>query len=359
MSRRNFLKIWILQFLFVSTACRQIYEPVLENSEKLLVVEALVTDVREEYFVKLSFTSLFNSPEIENPLSGASVWVKDESDNSIQSYIESKAGYYSFMPDSTSKGIIGHTYTLHFKTPDGELYESSTATLKEPAGVNSVYGLIKDRVVLTASADDGSVLYRTQPYIDIVADIPSQTSQPCRVRLKSDWLFEMTDTHDEVLGPPPPPTYSWIFYRDSPICLSDVTGNQVKNEQFAGSLLIGYLRLLYTKFHLTYVILSVNFYNLNDDSYDVYTSMKEQLDANNALFDPISPQIGGNISCISNPDKTVIGLFEVSSHVQLLYFVSQYGLNAPFIDPARLPHVLPSADEGVSEGIPPDWWIVE
>jgi hypothetical protein len=350
-------KIEMLLFLFASTACREIYEPVLENGEHILIIEALMTDAVEEYFVKLSYTSPFNSPDTGNPLSGASVWVTDYSDNSIQTYTESKAGYYSFLPDLTSKGINGHTYTLHIKTPEGELYESSPEMLNAPVRVDSVYGFIKNRVVLTATSDNGSVSYQTQPYIDIAADI--RTISTSNVRLKSDWLFEMIDHHDEVLGQPPPPTYRWTFYKDSPICLSDVTGSQIKKNQFAGSLLIGYLRLLYSKYHLNYVILSMNFYNLNDDSFIAYSAMQDQLEANDALFDPVATQIGSNISCITNPEKTVIGLFEASSHIQVLYFVSQSGQNAPYIVSARLPHILPPTDEGVSEGIPPDWWIVE
>jgi hypothetical protein len=359
MSRKTILKICMLQFLFISIGCREIYEPALENSDNILVIEALMTNVQEEYFVKLSLTSLFNSAESENPVSGATVWVADLTDNSIQYYTESKAGYYSFLPDAGSEGVVGHIYKLFITTRDGEKYESSPETLHAPVRVDSLYGLIKNRAVLTETTDDGSVLYQTQPYIDLVTDVRSNSSQPSKVRFKADWLFEMIDTHNDVFGPPPPPTYRWIFYRDSPICLSDATENQTKKEQFAGSLLVGYLRLLYSKFYLTYVVLSMNFYTLNEDSFIEYSTMKEQLDANNALFDPITTQIGGNISCTTNPEKAAIGLFEVSSHIRILYFVSQFGDNNPSIESARLPHILPSTDEGASEGIPPDWWIVE
>jgi len=59
--------------------------------------------------------------------------------------------------------------------------------------------------------------------------------------------------------------------------------------------------------------LRIEQYTLNRDSYNFYKNANSQLAANGKIFDPVTAQLYGNLKCINNSSKIVLGLFEVSS----------------------------------------------
>lgn len=357
--KNQLIYLFIVLFLMiVAIRCSQIYDPRLDNTVNILVVEAHMTNVPEPYYVKLSLTSLFNSSSLSNPVSGANVWVIDNNNSSKYTYSETGTGHYSFTPNQNETGAFGHSYTLHIETSDGNIYESSPEVMSSPAHVDSVYGIRKTKTELVESPEGGSSLYENRNYIDIISDIQSNKDSVPKVRFESDWIFEMINYHRDVTGGPPvPPTYSWTYTRDSSLYISESTKSYILKEQYSGSLLTDNLAALYENQFLQYIILVMNYYYLNDDSYSFYTDMTEQLSANDALFDPISKQINGNIRCINNPEKTAAGLFDVSSHETEVFFVNPNSQNnPPTIKKTGSFNGLPTKTAGKTEGLPPDWW---
>jgi hypothetical protein len=349
----------VLSLTIIANGCSQIYDPHLENTDDILVVEGHLTNCLETYSVKLSLTSSFNSSIISNPVSGAKVWVLDNKDRSIFLYSETSPGNYIYDPELEVKtGNIGHIYTLHIETSDGNIYESSPEMMSPPAHVDSIYGIKKNKAELIESPDGGSLLYENRTYIDIISDIQGYNDSIPKVRFKPGWIYEMINYHRDVIGgPPPPPTYTWKYTIDSSLCISEATNTDMLNEQYSGSLLTDNLSGLYEKQNLQYIILVMNFYYLNNDSYSIFNDMKEQLSANDALFDPISQVIKANIKCLNNPEKPVAGLFDVASHEVKVYFVTPNLNSPPVIKQAGSFHEIPSEAEGITEGVPPSWWF--
>jgi len=359
MKNKRITLLIVLCLTIIVIGCRQIYDPHLDNTDDILVVEAHITNDLETYFVKLSLTSPFNSSAISNPVSGAKVWVIDNKNSNIHLYSETSNGHYIFTPNSDETGAIGHSYTLHIETSEGNIYESSPEVMSSPAHVDSVYGIRKIKAELIESPDNGSSLYENRTYIDIISDIQSNIDSVPKVRFESDWIFEMINYHRDVTGGPPvPPTYSWTYSKDSTLRISEATKNYILKGQYSGSLLTDNLAGLYENQNLQNIILVMNYYYLNDDSYSNYNDMTEQLTANDALFDPISKQIKGNIKCLNNPEKPVAGLFDVAYHVIKVFFVNPNSQNRPpTIIKTGSFYGLPANTEGHTEGIPPEWWF--
>ena len=344
--------------ILIFSGCSRIYDPALEVTKDVVVVEALMTDDLETYFVKLSLTSPFNSSNLRDPVSGARVWVIDNLNRIVHLYSETGNGYYSYTPKSGKTGIVGHPYTLHIERSEGDIYESSPEIMPSPSLVDSVYVIRKEKAELVESPDDGSVLYGIRNYVDVISDIRNISLSTPRVRFEPNWIFEMIDYPSGGMGPPPPPVYSWIYTKNNSLSISDDINSQILKEQYAGSLLVDNLAKLYEKQNLMYVILVMNYYYLTDDSYRFYYDMKKQLSAEDALFDPVSKQIGGNIKCLNDPEKPVIGMFDVTSHETALFFVKLNNKNSPpVVKPAGNLHGLPTEEEGSTEGTPPDWWM--
>jgi hypothetical protein len=76
------------------------------------------------------------------------------------------------------------------------------------------------------------------------------------------------------------------------------------------------------------IILTAKLFRVNQDVYEFYTKVNEQLQAKNRIFDPVALNITGNISCVNNPDRPVFGIFEVASINSLtIYFHQPWNKN--------------------------------
>lgn len=339
--------------------CSQIYDPHLDIQEDILIVDAHMTDKPEIYSVKLSLTSPFNSSAISTTVSGANVLVIDNKNNNRQIYSETGRGYYTYNPGIDNIPVSGDSYTLHIETSDGNIYESSPELMPPHVIADSIYGIKKNRTVLIQSPDGGSTIPTINSYIDIIADIQTSAASAVKVRFKPGWIFEMINYHREITGGPPvPPTFSWTFTIDNSLYISYVTNNNILKEQYAASLQTDNLAQLYSAQNLEYIVLVMNFYCLNNDSYAFYSEMKKQLSSDDALFDPIAEQITGNIKCVNNPVKQVKGMFDVASHEIAVFFVNPNNKNSPpTINQTEYLHGLPSEPEGKTDGILPEWWF--
>jgi hypothetical protein len=359
MKNQRLLLLIILCLVIITSGCSQIYDPSLESQDDILVVEAHMTDNIETYSVTLSLTSPFNSSIENNPVSGAKIRVIDENNGSKYNYSETSEGFYLYNPNSADKGVIGHSYTLYIETAEGDIYCSTPQAMNSPVYIDSLYGIRKIKTEMFKSPDDGSVLYKNKTYIDIITDIRTGMDSTPRVRFEANWIFEMIDYHRDVTGGPPvPPTYSWKYSKDLSFTISESSKNNLLKEQNAGSILVDNLAGLYEKQHLEFIVLVLNYFSLNNDSYNFLNDMKKQLSGDDVLFDPMSLQIKGNMKCLNNPEKQVKGLFDVASHRIDVFFVNPNNVNSPpTIIRAGVFRGLPARSEGKTEGIPPYWWF--
>jgi hypothetical protein len=111
-----------------------------------------------------------------------------------------------------------------------------------------------------------------------------------------------------------------------------------------------------TNHKILHWILIVDQFRLNENSYSFYKMIRQQLAAEGKLFDPIAVQINGNIRCINNPGKIVLGNFEVSSKETVTYVVSPVWISNTATY-RKIPNLLNIPDEGPGSDSPPDWWI--
>jgi hypothetical protein len=358
---RDQLKLLIILLCLIIGAlrCSQIYDPRLETQGDILAVEAHMTDEQETYFVKLSLTTRFNSASKSNPVSDASVWVTDNNSKSIYLYSETVKGNYSFTPAADEIGIIGHFYTLHIRTADGAEYESASEMMTPQVQVDKVYGIKKIKTELFQSPEGGEATSVKKAYIDIITDIHSDKDSILRVRFDPGWIFEMIDYHRDIIGGPPvPPTYSWTYTKNNSLTINEASDNNILKEQYAGSLPIDNLSAQYGKRNLVSIILVLNYFSLNKNSFRFYNDMNKQLSSEDALFDPIAQQIEGNIRCVNNTETQVTGLFEVASHNIAVFLVNPNNENSPpTLKKVQNFPGLPTESSGKTEGIPPSWWL--
>ena len=104
-------------------------------------------------------------------------------------------------------------------------------------------------------------------------------------------------------------------------------------------------------------MISFKQYHLNKDVYQYYQLLNKQLEAKQRILDPVAFQISGNITCVTDPNEQVFGLFEASSTNTITCTVDRnltstsYKLRPINIDLDTIP------DSGIHDSIPPTFWI--
>lgn len=135
MIKRRF--ILLLVILAGLSSCEERFNPELKpTSQSLIVVDGQINNLPGPYTVKLSLSTALESP-LYLPLSGFSVSITDNTGFS-ESLFETVPGEYQ-TSNGGIQGIIGRQYKVVLVSPEGEHYESTYETLREPTAIDSVY----------------------------------------------------------------------------------------------------------------------------------------------------------------------------------------------------------------------------
>lgn len=350
------------------TSCYKVYDPQIDTTDKVLVIDGLITNQKDAYHIALSYARPFNSSEKVMPVSDANVYVTDDFGNS---YIFNKMGEGDYVSDpSQFTGIPGRTYRLHIITRDGAEYESDPQRLFPEVSPDSIYAEFDNKEILQRV----SGLKVNTHGANILADIQNKSDSLPRYRLTSNLVMQYYYTIYHQLD-----LYTFLtfnFYcwqtvnactninltggeyslnsasvKKHPVCflddnfdvyalyyglkinMEDTTGSEIKTSS-------------YRFYMIHHRILYLNQYTLNNESYLYYKNLDEQMQSEGKLFDPIAAQLNGNIKCISDTEIRAIGFFEASSVSNSAYIVDFRNLENSQPALIKTPYILPPEPVG-------------
>jgi len=360
--------------------CTEIYKPIIDPASEALVVEGMITDGAGPFTIKLSNALLFSSDSISssNYVSGAKMTVADNENNSF-ALTEREGGMYT-LP-SSFKAKIGDTYKLHIETNDGNIYESNPEELLPPQTYDSIRGIYTNEEYIGPK----NVLEKVEG-ADIQVDLFKSVSNlnyipSCRFSSDITIQYLYTESIPDTIS------WHWFYFGWSTYKLEgneNITNeNLLTTNAFIKNHSIGFIPYQTTSYGIetapyptVIYYLRMNQYTLNKDTYLFYKAANNQLAATGKLFDPITSQLYGNMKCVNNPSKVILGLFEVSSVTQPSFLVTKIASNntvvitrVPLIDvpPAQVfryrvwqkwPTPIPKEDS-LKYYIPiplPGWW---
>ncbi|MGD0756544.1 MAG: DUF4249 domain-containing protein [Bacteroidales bacterium] len=358
--------ILILTFITgLVTSCSKVYDPHINTTQNVLVVDGMVTNKTDAYHVFLTYAVPFNSSEKGTPVSGANIYVTD---NLASSYKFNERTTGDYVSDSLQfTGQAGHTYQLHVATPDGAEYESDPQKMFPEVSPDKVYAEFDNEEVLSGVTG----LKVNTHGADILIDITNQSDTFPRFRLTSNlvmqyyyyetlpidihtkyifqfycWQTINANTNINLTGGEyflnsasikkhpvcflDDNFYVWAIIYDCLINMADTTGSALANG--------------YQFYEIHHRILYLSTYTLNTETYLYYKNLDEQMQSEGKLFDPVASQLTGNIKCITNPEKKAIGFFEASSVSSSEYVVDFRDLESsqptlikePYIQPPEL-----------------------
>jgi hypothetical protein len=377
-------------------SCKEAYNPVIDKRMSAIVVEGLITNLKESYEVKISMATSYDSVINNTNLIGASVSIKDDLGNTYTMHSEPFLRYY-YSDTSEFIAVPGRSYTLHIEMPNGDIYESSAQKLLSPADIDSIHGITTAKNYWY-NDELGNITSKMVYGAETFMDISYHSDSIFQFRLDNtlikcySFMYMYTPEMKLADVPFPPPKncagavcpyvmYNWKkFNLNTAINLSTETHNLISRELRNSSVCFFPLDSAFCP--IRYVadscasdlsgntqcaiirqpagpegkILETRLYALNQESAVYYQELNEQLSYEGKLFDPIAVQLNGNIKCTSNPNKLALGLFEVSACTTKSYWLN-FNYVEGYIKYIQLKDLsnLPLFGSGKYR---PDFWLV-
>ena len=307
--------IYILAIITLSVSCEQIYQADLEEVDDLLVVEAVFISNRTQNSVYLYKTRGFYETDSTYPaVGGATVYLTDDNGNNLICY-EGYEGVYTLnqMLDPTRQ------YSLNIEL-DGETYSSEMQAVPDTPVLDTIYGEFDYQVSVDGTASSSDKIEKEYGF-QLYSDMKYQGSLN-HYRFFGRKVLQYNDTYDTIQGmlPVTLPIYIWrSIYPSGTFNISgppeystskDITKHPL--EFFPQN----YYKYFPDTMSFAGWVYIIDQYGLNEDTYKYYEKMNQQLDSDGKIFDPIYIQLEGNITCKTDPDKKVLGNFEISSYAE-------------------------------------------
>jgi len=362
-------------FALLMVSCYKPYNDNIKASQKVLVVNGMITNEPVSYHVRLTYATQFDSLGSASPLTSARVTVTDNHSN-LYFFNEREDGDY--MSDSLQfKSHSGYSYTLNITTPDGNRYESDPQKLLPAVPPDSVYAEYDNQETLSKITGMTVLSHGA----DILIDIKNRTDALPHFLIKTNLVRQ-------------------YFYTDCPLfqscylyyCWQTINANTDINLTGEGFALnsasvtrhavsfiddnLNFYALTYGLGHqqpdLSYVgisnseysnylvhtrIIYLQQYAINNETYAYYKGMQDQLLSNGKLFDPIAVQLNSNIRCVTDHGKKSFGFFEASSVSSSAYILDFKNLNNAQPTIRKTPYILPPEPNGSLVNKAPPFWV--
>ena len=353
--------LYILSIGFL-TSCYKVYEPKIDKGQNVLVVNGMVTNKTEAYHIMLSYADPYNSSASPEPYAGANVYVSDDLGNQYSFHEVNNGDYASDSMQFT--GLPGRNYHLHIATADGTEYESATQRLFPEVSPESVYTEFDTQITLDKNTGLKTITHGAQ----ILADIPNVSDTIPQFRITSNLVMQYYYNIGYLLNWDMLLTfnyYCWVTVNSNTninltgvdysinsssikrhsVCFLDnnftVYGPRYDLKLNMADTTDAKHEVGYRNYDIHHRILYINQYTLSNDTYQYYKSLDAQMQSEGKLFDPIAAQLTGNIKCITDPNKKVIGFFEASSVNCSAYIVDFRNLSNSEPTLIKTPYILP------------------
>ncbi len=300
--------IFLIALTFILYTCIEpIPATIGEDSNTLLVVDALISDEYSDYQVFLS-RSISNINEEVIPETGATVSVEDDL-GMLAEFVETEDGLYESNRD-LFRGVPGKSYTLHIQTKNGSTYISDPYMMNQPSMVDSIYyvpGNHPDSV--TDNSFTGLRLF-------VNGHADADEIEYLRWTYNEDWKFAIPFGYNLEL---PTPDGGWVPVESKKYCWkSDVShdinilafGNQ--SEKSIQDKELFFIDSENSDKLVQRYSVQVKQYSISKEEYEFWRKLEESNTNVGNIFGEQPYTIKGNLRNTSDPDELVLGYFSVA-----------------------------------------------
>lgn len=305
--------------------CEIVYEPKnLDNSEKIAVINGTFDDFSSHIVVTAQYAKDFDQNNVVG-IKNAKVFLYDNNGNQYAFDADSfKTWEYKL---NANQVLINPDYEYHIslETQEGERYESIPGKFPSTINVSEIKANPgKYKKINTSSS--GVISTETMEGLFVQASVLSTDNSPRYVRFKNSVVVQSYYTENVDPFPITWRCVKYEFLNANPIVESSLKKNglhMILNRElgFIPYYIDNSTRTETTSSRLMtgWVVIS-DIYSTSENTYNYYKKIENQISGANDIFDPIPSQIKGNIFCVTSPDKTTLGIFEISRRVKKYNF---------------------------------------
>ncbi len=349
-------------FLATITACEDIYNPDVGQVEDALVIDARIEASGFESYVRLTKSLGFN--ESENgfqPVSGAKVFLISN-DNKFYPISETQNGLYpvrfSLNPELQYKIKVEHS---------GVVYESSFEEVPSTPDLDTVFGIQETKFFLQGGEKDINNAIKKEG-VQLYTNILNEKEMPY-YRFTARKVLEYT--YSVTIGQGPVmqdyTIYGWqSSFPSESFNIAAPPGFSLKTDILKHPLYFIEKRPYLNHSHIwqdvlqrgltNYIgyILIIYQHGLSISGYDFYKDLNSQLNSEGRMLDPLYVQARNNLKCTSDPQKTVLGNFEISKVKEHRFYVRYASEKIGYyLEPIYNYSPIPLAGESAEV---PDFW---
>ncbi len=272
------------------------------DGQPQLVVDALITNQPETYFVYLSYSSTSLKGYEDERVSGAEVFVTDDEDNQYP-FRNAGSGIYESDPFAF-QGQIGRTYQLHIRLPDGKEYASREETIRAVPEIDSIFARHENRPSITTIGSEVDN-WGMQTYVTT----GSGTDEPGFYRWEWQETYEFQAPLFDPMSILPPP----ICYQSGATVrnLNIASSTNFSEDKIVGRP-INFISKNTYKLQMRYSLLLTQ-YSLTERVYTFWENVKTQDESGSSVFAPPPSPIPGNVYDVNDENEAVLGIFQVSA----------------------------------------------
>ena len=319
----------LLLLCVICNACVEPFEPVLEETQELMVISGMISDQPGRHTISVSRSSSYKDP-VFHPVEFCVVTVTNQDGNMIFYTDEGADVYAADIPDSFLDA--GDAASLYVMAPDMKEYRSSYDTIFPCPGIDSVYY----EVTSEGTKDPDKDLPGVRFYLDMSGD--ASDSRNILWQVDETWEYwaslignkimhadrSVEDFRSNVLFK------CWKNYPLDQFYIA-TTRNLASNELRRVSL--NFVSNETDRLSVTYR-LRVKQHSLSGMAYDYFIRMNEQAVESGGLYGTQPATVRGNIYSVNDPEEVVLGFFHAAQVKEQQVFVQNnnyFEFNIPHI----------------------------
>ncbi len=316
------------------SACVEGFEPNLNLTADVLIVDGGVTDLAERQTVKLSRSRVYTGRSSTSPVQGAKVEILVGGATAVSLRESATTNGLYEAPDGF-RGEAGKSYQLRFTTADGQRYESSAERLMPVPPMTKVYDQFDARGIVNAEKT------RYTPANLIYIDTPDPAGERNFYRWnwtlweRQDWcatcqrgIYITTNGVGDgyCLTDPVLPLGNLYDYTCAGSCWEIVRGvdlNLFADTYSNGRPVTGKLVARIPYYQPQGALVEIRQQSLSPEAYRYYQLFESQTQSTGGLADTPPAPIVGNVRNLDNDRENVVGYFTASAVAVQRYWLNR------------------------------------
>lgn len=303
-------------FCMICSSCVEPFEPVLEESQEVMVISGMITDRPGRHTLSVSRSSPYTTPEFQ-PVEFCVVTATDQDGNMIHYTHEGDGVYAVDVPDSFLE--VGDAVSLQVFTPEMQEYRSAYDTILPCPDFDSLYYEIQER----ETPDPEKNVMGIQFYLDMSGS--SSDSRNIMWQVDETWeywasLFGTHRWHEDGTVEQFRSNPLFNCWKSFPIDrLYTATTRNLSSNEIKG-MALNYVSNQTDRLSVTYSLL-VKQQSLSREAYDYFQRLNEQAAEAGGLYDIQPSSVKGNLYSVYDPDEVVLGFFHATQLREKQIFV--------------------------------------